>query len=156
MFVTENQFHFFIISLSCGVFSGIFYDFIYLLTSWWQNKIFIFIRDILFFPLLAVMYVITSLKYNFPSFRLFLPVGTLLGFYLYLKSFHKPVAFLLKKGYNLIWTKLKIKKGKIKNDKRKARKNVASFNSDGNSIVFYFNNDNGVSTRKNKRKKKGV
>ena len=68
-------------------------------------------------------------KFNFPNFRLYQPLCFLLGFILYIKSFHKGVDFLCKKVYNLIRIKISKIRGKfVKNGSRKKRKNDKSNN----------------------------
>ena len=109
MFVTEHQFSYFLLLISFGILSGIGYDLLYLVTFFWKNKIVDNIRYIVFFTMLIWVYMQVSKNYDLPSVRLYMPLGVIVGVGLYLKSFHKLVAFFCNISYNFIYNKIKPK-----------------------------------------------
>lgn len=150
------QFVYFLILTSLGVISGIIYDFIYCVVYFCKFKIVYIIRDILFFIVVLLLYFRVLVKFNMPNFRLYQPVCFLLGFILYIKSFHKAVDFLCKKVYNFIRIKLiKIGEKFKNNDSRKKRKAYGCNNgvSGANTSARFYNNDipNGKHSSKKKR-----
>ncbi len=100
MFATNNQLFIFLSCLSLGIASGVVYEFFYLLKKVVRLKIFKYIFTLIFFIVLSILYVALSVYFEFPSFRLYMYIGVLLGLVIYIKSFHYFIAILLKKGYN--------------------------------------------------------
>lgn len=123
------QIFIFITCACCGVISGIVYDILYIArcavcgvekqayTA--KDRIFIVACDILYCLIFAVMFVFTSVMFDFYELRLFMLAGCLLGAFLYLKSFHVFVAISAKKVYNKVTFK-RLKKGKKKWHKKNA------------------------------------
>lgn len=101
------------ITCTClGVLSGIIYDVLYIARSavcginrqayTVKDKIFTAICDILYCIIFAVAFVFISVMFDFDSLRLYMLIACILGAFLYLKSFHIIVAFLVRKVYNTI------------------------------------------------------
>ena len=113
------------------------------------------------FPIIAIalfapIFVKFSLLFNFSDFRLYMLLAIFCGALLYKVSFHKLIAILLNRVYNII-RKLffKLKQGaKIRYERRKEEKSVLG------SVVRYNNandgisNYNNLSTHRNIHKKK--
>lgn len=104
------QFFIFLICVSCGILSGVFYDFLYVLRCAVcgvpagqysvKDKIFTAFCDILYCAALAALYIGASVLFEFPDLRLYMLAGCFIGVLLYMKSFHLFVAFFIKKLYN--------------------------------------------------------
>ena len=100
----------FITCTSLGVVSGIVYDVLYIARSavcginkqafTVKDRIFTVVCDILYCLIFAVGFVFISVMFDFDYLRLYMLLACLLGAFLYLKSFHVIVAFLVKKVYN--------------------------------------------------------
>lgn len=154
MFVTFNQINFFLLCVAFGILSGVIYEIFYVLTFAFKNQTINGVRDFLFFACLSVLFLFYSVKLSFPNLRVYLCAGVVTGFFFYVKSFHKVVAFFINKSYNFIIRKIKLAKKVKYNDKRKKRKDVkgGGVDCDSNvSIVFEYSN---ISSDKNRRKKK--
>ncbi len=123
------QIFIFITCACCGIISGIVYDVLYVARCavcgvhkeayTVKDRIFTVACDIVYCLIFAVMFIFTSVMFDFYELRLFMLAGCILGAFLYLKSFHIFVAFSVKKVYNKITLK-KIKKGKLKWQKKNA------------------------------------
>ena len=80
-----------------------------------QKKAFVIIKNLLIFLLyliFALLYCFLSIKLNFPTFRVYMPIAFFLGLYTEWKTFRLPLANLYKKLYNRYIVK------KVKNDGR--------------------------------------
>ena len=95
--------------MCCGIISGVFYDFLYVVRS------LIFLRagrlsaaktivaavcDLLTFAVLSGLYVFASVLFDFPNARFYMFLACFCGIFLYIKSFHILVAFLINRLYN--------------------------------------------------------
>ena len=156
MFVTLNQFHYFALACSLGICCGLVYDVLYLFTGYLKSPITAGIRDFLFFPIMLVLYVHYANSFNFPSFRVYLAIASLIGFYLYLKSFHKVVAFFANKGYNFIGRSFKKLLKRKLNGRRKKGKGVLRFGGNGDSSVVIVTGHIPVSKDKNNKQAKAT
>ncbi len=97
-----SQLRIFLLCAVIGVTGGALYDLLFLLFSPWKKRAAGIARDLLFCLLFLGWYLFCSLALGLPRMRLYLFAGCLAGFFLYLKSFHKTVAFLSEKLYNKI------------------------------------------------------
>ena len=77
--------------------------------------------DILYALALSLMFVCASVTFCFPDVRLYMFAAVALGFVLYIKSFHRTVAFFTNRLYNIIGRIVKVGK-RGKNRARKCRK----------------------------------
>ena len=97
-----SQIYYFLICVCLGACSGVVYDFFYCLRvpfkSVWARIIF----DALFCVVFAFVYIFSSVLFELPSLRLYTFAGCVIGLLLYLKSFHKIVAFFAGRVYNSI------------------------------------------------------
>ncbi len=112
MFVTSNQFYYFCACISFGVFFGILYGFYKLFFAKLPYKVFV-VLDVIIYLLFAIFFIIFAHIMKFPSFRIYMPFGVLLGKFLYSISFEIILAKLVKKGYNI----LKRKKERISDER---------------------------------------
>lgn len=100
--------------------SGIIYDILYIARSavcgirkeafTAKDRIFTITCDIVYCLIFAAGFVFISVMFDFDSLRLYMLLACLLGAFLYLKSFHLIVAFLVKKVYNKVTSKRKVVK----------------------------------------------
>ncbi len=95
-----DQFFVFLVCVLCGVASGPVYDLIYcarypVRAAWVRIA-----TDVLFFMLFCGLFLFVSVVFSLPTVRFYMFGGCLAGFFLYLKSFHKIVAFFMEKLYN--------------------------------------------------------
>ena len=157
-----SQIKIFLICLSCGVLSGVVYDFLYIIRRALSGKSFAgandinagmakinvgaankdagaprsdlraarararaftvtAVCDILYALALSLMFVCASVTFCFPDVRLYMFAAVALGFVLYIKSFHRTVAFFTNRLYNKIGRIVKVGK-RGKNRARKCRK----------------------------------
>lgn len=124
------QIFIFLCCMLCGVLSGIVYEVLYIArvvvcgidkrVYTVKDKVFTFLCDILYFAVLAAMFVFTSVMFEFYSLRLYMVAGCALGAIIYLKSLHVIIAICLKKVYNSL-NRCKIRKEK-ENGRRKTQK----------------------------------
>lgn len=117
MFVSKHQIFIFIACLSFGAIYGIIYSFLSGIKFFIKNRIINGILDVLFCLSFGFLFVLYSYIMNFTNFRFYMFIGLMVGFILYLKSFHIILAKYCKKIYNIIYKKL----GKFKQWKKKAK-----------------------------------
>ena len=101
MFITSNQFYYFCACITFGVFFGVFYSIFKVFFVKLQYKLIVFL-DILIYLLFVILFIIFAYAMKFPSFRIYMPFGVLLGKFLYSISFEILLAKLVKKGYNIL------------------------------------------------------
>ena len=80
-----------------------------------RNNALIIVKNVLVFLLyllMAFFYCFLSVKLNFPTFRVYMPIAFFFGLYFERKTLHLPLAKLYKKLYNRYIVK------KVKNDGR--------------------------------------
>jgi hypothetical protein len=109
VFVSANQLYIFLACICCGAIIGMFFSPYLFLRRFVKIKLLKIILDILYFVLSSFFYVCYSSKMKFPSIRFFMPFGVLFGLICYMKSFHIILAKILKKLYNLIDYKIRLK-----------------------------------------------
>ena len=99
---TQGQFGRFWVCVAAGVVGGVIYELCSFFVFGKKRLRFCLrtVADILFFALFAVACIIVASVLKFPSFREYYYFGYALGFILYLKTFHKAVAFFKKTCYN--------------------------------------------------------
>ncbi|MCD8041101.1 MAG: spore cortex biosynthesis protein YabQ [Clostridia bacterium] len=100
----------FIILAGCGVASGVLYDLFYVLRSLicgmpaetftLKGRVAAGIADAIYLAFIVFLFVFCSVYFGFPYIRLYMIAAILCGIALYIKSFHKTVAFFIKKLYN--------------------------------------------------------
>ncbi len=156
MFSTLNQPIISIICISIGVLFGFVYDIFFLCFNISKNNVVSTVGDILYFVIIAILFTIISNYLKFTNFRIYMAISVIVGLILYNKSFHKIIAKLYIKVYNVIKNKfLKIKNYlKVKNERRKKAKGNVGGNIGNNYAIMYSGSNNGVSTRWHYSKKK--
>lgn len=96
-----SQFYVFLVCVLIGAAGGALYDAVALLRLPFRAKWVHWVSDGLFCLLFAAGYLGVSVALMLPSARFYMCAALILGFVLYLKSFHKIVAFAAKKVYNI-------------------------------------------------------
>ena len=97
---------YFLISLACGVLSGVAYDVLYIvrrvIAGRWPraDKPLTYVSDGIYALVLAAMFIGSSAVFRFPDMRVYMVLACLLGAVLYVKSLHVILAFLINKWYN--------------------------------------------------------
>ncbi|MDE6059193.1 MAG: spore cortex biosynthesis protein YabQ [Clostridia bacterium] len=97
-----NQIYIFLVCVLCGIAGGVFYDFFYCIRYPFKNSWVRIATDVVFCIAFGGMYLFVSAMMGLPNLRLYTFVGCILGIFLYIKSFHKIVAFFLEKVYNRV------------------------------------------------------
>ncbi len=120
MFVSSGQFFVFLSCVAFGVIMGVLYSGVIALKRLVKIKWICVLLDVLYFCVISIFFLIYSFWQEYPSIRGYMPLGALLGVYLYLKSFHIMLAKIIKRLYNVIGSK--ITKRKSINGTRKSTK----------------------------------
>lgn len=95
---TARQLPVFLLCVSVGVLGGVLYEPFSLLGKCFKKCRAVF--DTAFFVAFALLCVLTAAKYELPSFRGYMYLGNAIGGIIYLKSFHRIVAFFENMCYN--------------------------------------------------------
>lgn len=99
MFVTANQIYIFIATIIFGIIAGFPLGFIRKkLKKCIKNRI--ILTDVLWFLTISVAYIFYSFALNFPSFRIYMPLGVLFGMYLYIIFLNNILEKVFVKCYN--------------------------------------------------------
>lgn len=112
---SENQLFVFFACMLSGVLSGLLYEINGLVRFCVRKKTAAIIADVVFFIVFACIYVGVSVVFRLPDYRLYMFLGQILGFLLYLESFHRIVAFLAKRLYTISrsgCSKIRLRPGK--------------------------------------------
>ena len=139
MFVSKNQIFVFFACVAFGGVAAIFMGLICGVKYILKNKIVGHFLDFTALIVVAISYVYYSFCLRFPSLRVYMPLGVLVGILLYFKSIHIILAKNLKKVYNITVNKIM----KVKNDRIKSKK-TDSGNNGGRSNAssdFTVSND---------------
>ena len=88
--------------MSAGAAAGILYEGNCLLRFFCPQKGAAIAADLAFFCLFACTYAAASALFRLPAFRLYMGAAALAGFFLYLESLHRILAFLAKRLYNTV------------------------------------------------------
>ena len=83
-----------------GVFAGMFYEAVCVCRCFIKNKIARTAADVLFFIGFSFIFIGISVLFQLPDFRFYMFLAALLGFFLYLETIHRMLAFFAKKLYN--------------------------------------------------------
>lgn len=147
MFETLSQFCVFVACVGYGAISGIIFSMSSALKYVFNKKALGIVSDALSFFIVGGVYVYYSYALNFPSLRLYMPLGVLLGIYCYMKSFHIILAKICKKAYNILQ-----KKRKLQKHERRQIKKGNNCNDCGRSVASCdFNCRHDISADINKR-----
>lgn len=98
--MSVDRFFIFLVCVAVGAAGGVFYEFFYLLRTFFRMRWVQIAGDILFCILFGALYLFVSVMMGLEHVRLYSLAGCLCGLFLYLKSFHKIVAFFAEKVYN--------------------------------------------------------
>lgn len=96
-----NQIFIFLACMLSGVLAGFLYEADCLFCGAIKKKAARTAADILFFIGFAAIFVFVATAFRFPDYRLYMYIGALLGFVLYLESLHRILAFFFGKLYNI-------------------------------------------------------
>lgn len=97
-----EQFRILLFCAALGCAGGLLYDLCFCLGYPFRNKYVSAAFEALFCALFAIVYLFVSCSAQLPPLRLYMLAGLVLGFFLYLKSWHKIVAIFAEKVYNSI------------------------------------------------------
>ncbi len=118
MFVTSTQIYVFIASIAFGGFCGVLFSISELFKNFFNNVFLRIIPDLIAFIITAFLYILYASLLKFPNFRLYMPLGVILGIFIYLKSFHILLAKYVKITYN-IFVKIFSRMKKTKDERGK-------------------------------------
>lgn len=124
---TKNQLTCFLLSVVIGFAGGLLYEFFAFFRLAFgcekgKRKALGVCLDVLFGGVFAVWAVCAAFLFRFPSFRLYMSVGWLIGGILYAKSLRRIVAFLENMCYN-VFVKI-VKKAKSKDKSLQKREDL--------------------------------
>ena len=108
MYVSHGQFYVFISCIAFGGASSLIFVFIYPLIRVVKYKIFKAIIEFLFFALVTILFNLYAFDMQMGDFRLYMPLGVLLGVCLG----HKTFGFILAKMRSIVYNICKQKKRK--------------------------------------------
>lgn len=114
MFVARNQIFVFIACLAIGGVGGVFFTLSAFIKFFIKNRILKIIPDVVAFIVFSAIYVALAYFLAFPSFRLYMAFGAVLGLYAYMKSFNNILAFHAEKLYNITVRKIVARKKALK------------------------------------------
>ena len=136
MFVTKNQIFVFIACVTFGLFSGLLFGALSFIKVFIKYKIVKAILDVFCGAILGVAFVLYTYKLSFPSLRVYMFIGVLLGLVCYFKSFNILLAKSAEKIYN-IYKQKKVKKlnDRIKIQKAGRRCNRRRGNTSNNTDI---------------------
>lgn len=123
---SQGQLVKFLTCVALGLVGGVIYEIASLLALPWPRKTRALLRgvaDVVFFLLFAILCVWVLTMLNFSAFREYYYLGFAVGLILYIKTFHKALAFLKKMCYNII-TKLVKCPNNRKNFRKKGEKKL--------------------------------
>ena len=147
MFVSKNQFYVFVACVAFGGIAGVVFSIASIFKLPFKNKILLSIPDILSFIVVVFLYVFISDFSRFPTIRFYMPLGVLIGLYLYFKSFNIILAKWLKKIYNICVKKFV----KVFYDGRKSKKTDSCGHGRRSSASSGASNSDGLSVNINRR-----
>ena len=116
-----DQFHIFLVCVFVGVFGGLLFDVFFVVRNAYRKRWLRTVCDFLFALFFAALYLAAAVVLAFPPLRFFDLLGCIFGLFLYLKSFHKIVAFFSEKLYNKLNRR---NKGKTEHGRRGKRTNT--------------------------------
>lgn len=147
MFVTKNQIYVFIACVAFGFISGIVFGGLSYIKVFIKNRIIKIILEFLSGGLLGCFFVFYTYKLNFPTLRVYMLIGVVVGIVGYFKSFNILLAKSAEKIYNIF----KSKKVKRKHDRIKIQKAGRCGNSRRNNTSNNIDIRNDLSISVNKR-----
>ena len=103
MFSSSGQFFILLACVGFGYVSGVILTIDFALKKLFYNFFLRNILDLCSFLTLCFFFVLYTNFFNFPSFRVFMAIGVLIGLILYIESFH----FILAKTCKIVYNKVK-------------------------------------------------
>ncbi len=149
MLVTKNQIYVFIACIAFGVVSGVLFGILSILKIFLKYKILRLVPDVLAGLITGVLFVLYAYVLNFPTLRVYMVIGIMLGLVGYFKSFNIILAKSMEKIYNIY----KSKKVRRKNDRIKVQKARGRRNSRRGDVNDNTDFHNGVSVNFNRSRK---
>ncbi len=98
--MTGDQVFTFLVCVACGLAGGVVYDVFWMVGKLLPARWVRVLCDLLFCFLFGGLFLFVSVMMDLGTVRFYSLLGCLLGLFLYLKSFHKIVAFFCEKVYN--------------------------------------------------------
>ena len=149
MFVSQNQFYYFVECLFIGIISGFIYEFFFFIKLFLKNYFLRQTLDFIFFVAPAALYLKFSEIFLFPNFRAYMFWGVLGGFLLYIVSFHKIVAKFSEMVYNKTISFIR----EVHRDRKQKEKPNRGINRRGDNRLFCARFNTCISNGCNNRKK---
>ena len=150
MFVSLNQFYFFMQSVFIGVLTAFLYEPISLFKTFVKNKIIGCAVDVAFCVVPFLIYLDLSLKFSFPCFRAYMFLGVVLGFFIERKSFNK----MLAKVYFVVYNKtISFIRRKNRDGRKETKIGSGSYGNVGYSAIR-FNRSSRISANRHRCKEK--
>ncbi len=123
---TKNQFTYFLLSIATGFVGGLLYELFAFIRFLFgcdrgKRKAVGFIADLSFGAAFAMLGIYSCFLFHFPSFRVYMGIGWLLGGIIYSKTLRIMVAFCEKVCYNVFAKVVKKAKSKKKLLKREEK-----------------------------------
>lgn len=147
MFVTKNQIFVFIACIAFGFFCGVVFGLLSYIKVFIKHKIIKDILDVILGGVLGCVLVLYAFKLNFPTLRVYMLIGVVIGIVGYFKSFNILLAKSAKKFYNIC----KSKKVKKKHDRIKIQKAGRRGNCRRSNLINDIDISNDLSVGVNKR-----
>ena len=156
MFVTKSQFFVFMACVTFGGIIGVVFSISALVKFFIKNNLLKAVPDVIAFLPLGLLFLQYSHYLSFPNLRIYMILGVFVGLTFYLKSFHRLLAKIAKKFYNIIVKKYQ-KRNKNKHDGRKVKKVNRVDDRGGSASAYNTTVYNGLSTdidKSSKRKRR--
>ncbi len=125
-FISLAQPRVFLCSTFIGVVIGVYYEIFYFISLFFKNNFIKHSLKTLWLASSSIIFITLSFAFEFPNVREYMFLGVFLGCLLYKLSFHKVIAILLNRVYNIITiTVIKLKKRFLDtHERRKEKKSV--------------------------------
>ena len=155
-FLSLDQPRVFLLSVAFGAYFGVCYFPFYFLSLFFKQKWLKHVVTATWLVFGALPFSKYAQVMNFPNFSPYMVAGVLLGLGLYVASFHKLVAILAARVYNVVNNLIKrlYKALKGKNERRKKKTSVLGSSFGANNVFYGANVSSCISNDRHFRKKK--
>ncbi|MBE5744312.1 MAG: hypothetical protein E7358_06335 [Clostridiales bacterium] len=135
-FISLSQPRIFLCSIFIGIIVGFYYEIYYFISLFFKKNFIKHGLKILWLLTSSIIYTSLSFAFEFPNVREYMFLGVIVGCLLYKFSFHKVIAILLNRVYNIIKvTIIKLKKRFLDTyERRKEKKGVLCDTSGANNV----------------------
>lgn len=150
-FISLGQPRVFLCSVFIGVIIGVYYEFFYFTALLFKKNFIKHALKTIWLASSSIIFIILSFAFEFPNVREYMFLGVFLGCLSYKLSFHKVIAILLNRVYNITTiTFNKLKKRFLDTyERRKEKKGVLGGTSGAYNFHHDSSGDSYISTRGN-------